>query len=651
MIDDALFAFAPGLAAAGLSLAILPWLQRDKATHRVVMAAVTLVLLVHYLVWRLTETLPTVGLTLNFAVGSLFFTAELANIVAGILSLFFLSRTRNRTPEVEANKEWLAVQEPARVDVFICTYNEEESILERTMIGATGIDYPNYRVWVLDDGKRPWLAVLAAELGCRYLTRPDNRHAKAGNINHALQHVAGLADPPDFISILDADFVPMPNFLSRTLCLFREPGVGVVQTPQHFINADPIQTNLGASHVWPDEQRYFFDVMLASKDAWGAAFCCGTSSVIRFAPLLAIGGFPTDSVTEDYLLTLRLKETGYTTSYLNEPLTRGLAPEGLKEYITQRGRWCLGFMQIVRGRSGPFSRLSKLSFVDRLSLIDSLLNWVAVYIAKTFGLIVPGLYLLFDIRAVDANLEQLLYYFLPFFVWQSVTMAWISGGKSLVIMSDVAQFIAAPAILKAIFTGLFRPQGQKFKVTAKGGDRGHRFIEWPLLRIYSMILAYTLLGILYAFVVQARGDVIGHGGVALGWSWYNAVVLLLVCFVCIEQPRRRKAERFDTNELINVTIAGHVHQFALADISITGARLLGHHPLAVGTYVQSTIRGQEIRAVVARKLPDGFAIKFDDCFQDRVAMIRSFYAGGYVQTLQQVVASNVGRAVVSRLFD
>ena len=84
-----------------------------------------------------------------------------------------------------------------------------------------------------------------------------------------------------------------------------------MQTPQHFINPDPLQTNLSIAGVWPDEQRYFFDVVLASKDAWGAAFCCGTSSVIRFSELQRIGGFPTDSVTEDYLVTLKMKQAGY----------------------------------------------------------------------------------------------------------------------------------------------------------------------------------------------------------------------------------------------------------------------------------------------------------------------------------------------------
>ena len=76
------------------------------------------------------------------------------------------------------------------------------------------------------------------------------------------------------------------------------------------------------SRVWPDEQRFFFDIILPSKDAWGGAFCCGTSAVIRFAALVKIGGIPTDSVTEDYLLSLRLRERGYRTVYLNEALSR-----------------------------------------------------------------------------------------------------------------------------------------------------------------------------------------------------------------------------------------------------------------------------------------------------------------------------------------
>jgi cellulose synthase (UDP-forming) len=645
-----ILALAPGLMTFGFCMAVLPWLRRNNVAARSLMTGGTVLLLLRYFGWRVAYTLPPVGMTADFIVGYVFIVAETASLVACILSLFFLSRTIDRKPEVQANRRWLAEHSAPLIDVFICTYNEEKAILERTIIGATGIAYPNYRVWVLDDGRRDWLRKMAEQLGCHYLTRPNNTHAKAGNINNALLHVAGLQSRPQFISILDADFVPMPTFLTRTLALFRDDSVGLVQTPQHFINPDPIQTNLAATDVWPDEQRFFFDILLPAKDAWGAAFCCGTSSVIRFSSLVAVGGFPTDSVTEDYLLTLRMKEIGVRTVYLNERLTLGLAPEGLKEYITQRGRWCLGFMQIARGRSGPFSLQSRLDFMDRLSLIDTFMNWTAVYIAKIAGLIVPSLYLLFNIRAVHADLSELLGYFLPFYVMHSFTMAWISRGRSLALMTDVAQYIAAPAILKAVVIGLLKPQGQKFKVTAKGGDRDQRFIEWPLLKIYGPLLAMTLAGIAYAFVLHLQGESIAYGGLALGWSLYNAIVLMIVCFVCIEQPRRRKAERFERDEPVLFDFGTHSGVYRLADISITGARFLDEAPPPVGTPVKCTVQGHKVAATIVRRTWSGFAVRFDEGLETRVGLIRSFYAGDYVSAFRGVRAAPVGKAILARIF-
>jgi cellulose synthase (UDP-forming) len=258
--------------------------------------------------------------------------AELVGIITAALSLLFLTRTRDRSPDADANVEWLSsLEHPPSIDVLICSYNEEKEILGRRIVGALGMDYPNFRVWMLDDSRRAWVKTLCAELDCRYLSRSDNVYAKAGNINHALSHIAELPNPPELVSILDADFVPTPQFLKRAMSLFRDSTIGLVQTPQHFVNPDPIQINLGATKFCPDEQRLFFDIVLPAKDAWSAAFCCGTSSIVRMAPLMEIGCFPTDSVTEDYLLSLRLKERGFLTAYLNEPLTYGLAPEGLKE--------------------------------------------------------------------------------------------------------------------------------------------------------------------------------------------------------------------------------------------------------------------------------------------------------------------------------
>jgi cellulose synthase (UDP-forming) len=645
-------AFAPGLIALGACLAILPLLRRDSTLARSLMTGMSLVLLIRYFAWRATWTLPPPGLTADALVGYPFMLAEGASLVAVSLSLLFLSRTIDRSADVKAGSRRAAAVAPAPlVDVFICTYNEEKAILERTIIGATGLEYGNYRVWILDDGRRLWLKRLTEELGCHYLTRPDNAHAKAGNINHALCHVTGLRDKPQFISILDADFVPMPDFLARATSLMEDKSVGVVQTPQHFINPDPIQSNLAATEVWPDEQRFFFDILMPAKDAWDVAFCCGTSSVIRVSALMQIGGFPTDSVTEDYLVTLRLKERGYRTVYLNERLTLGLAPEGLKEYITQRGRWCLGLMQIVRGRSGPFSLRSNLRFIDRLSLVDAFMSWAAIYGAKVFGLVVPWLFLLFGIKAVYADLFELLRYFLPFYVWHAFTMAWISRGRSIPIMTDVSQYIAAPAVLRAVVTGLVKPRGHKFNVTAKGGNRSQKFVEWPLLRLYGSALFVTLLGIAYAFILNLKGENIAYGGLALAWSLYNSLVLAIVCFICIEQPRRRKAERFERDEPVLIHQGRTPRLVRMADISISGARFIDPAPPPVGTVINCNVYGQDVSAAVVRRTVDGFGVRFEETVATRVRVVRGFYAGEYVRAVRDVRAAPVGKALLMRLFN
>lgn len=642
-------ALAPAFIAFGACVAVLPLLRRDNILARSLMTGMSLILMVRYFHWRLTQSLPEVAMTADFLVGYPFMLLEAASLMSVTTSLLFLSRTIDRSADVKAMKQRLKEHLPL-IDVFICTFNEERPILERTIIGATGMSYGNYRVWVLDDGRRPWLKDLAGELGCRYLSRPDSHHAKAGNINHALQQVGKLEERPQFISILDADFVPRPDFLTRAMGVVTDDSIGVVQTPQHFINPDPIQTNLAAAEVWPDEQRFFFDILMPAKDAWGVAFCCGTSSVIRYSALTQIGGFPTDSVTEDYLLSLRLKERGFRTVYLNERLTLGLAPEGLKEYITQRGRWCLGLVQIVRGRSGPFSSRSTLSIIDRLSLIDAFLSWAAVYGMKVLGLIVPWLFLFFGIRAVHADLFELLQYFLPFYVWHALTMAWISQGRALAIMTDVSQYIAAPAVLKAVVTGLARPKGHKFKVTAKGGDRNRRFIEWPLLRIYGTALAVTLAAIAYAFIIHLRGENIAYGGLALGWSLYNCVVLAIVCFVCIEQPRQRKAERFTRDEPILIDDGADARMARLADISITGARFTDHAPPSIGAQIRCQVYGRSVAATVVRRTSDGFAVRFDESVGTRVQAVRAFYAGEYVRSFRGVRATPVGKALLMRMF-
>ena len=118
--------------------------------------AVSAVLLVRYLVWRYQVTLPPMSEPVNWLAGWTFFVIEVLALTSALLSLMFLSRVRDRSAEADTHEGWERADGTApMIDVLICTVNEEQRILEHTILGAIGMDYPNFRIWVLDDGRRP----------------------------------------------------------------------------------------------------------------------------------------------------------------------------------------------------------------------------------------------------------------------------------------------------------------------------------------------------------------------------------------------------------------------------------------------------------------------------------------------------------------
>ena len=644
-------ALLPCVVIVALGVAILPWVDRNNPWVRASALGICVFLSWRYMFWRIFNTIPPIDEPLNFAIGVLFVGVEALSMVGTTLTELFLSRVRDRTPEADRNLPWLTgLDRLPSVDVLICTYNEDEEILEPTILGALAINYRNFRVWVCDDGKRQWLKEFCEQHGVHYLIRSDNAHAKAGNINAALKVLGAQEVPPDFVAILDADFVPMSDFLTRALSLTREPDVGIVQTPQNFFNPDPVQANLALSRVWPDEQRFFFDTVMASKDAWGVAFCCGTSSVIRFKALQSIGGFPTDSVTEDYLLTLRLREKGYRTVYLNEVLSLGLAPEGLKEYYGQRSRWCLGAVQICCGPSGPLNFRNKLPLIDRISLVDTFLFWSASHTMRLIAFVVPALFLLFGIQAVSANVKDAVSYVAPFIVAQLGVLLWLTEGRILPIMSDLYGTLCATDVVKAVAVGLLRPKGQKFVVTAKGGDRSQRVVQWPVLRIFLFYLILNVLGIANAFIFQQSVSLTDTSMLALFWSWYNIIILVLACYVCIEQPQRRYRHRFPISDHVLMKTADGVHRFPIRDISVSGVRLVGKTTAPIDGAVVVRVGEFIMLARVVRATDDGFALAFEPTLKNRASVIRFIFSKRYLMAGRRIRPGKVAWAVGARLL-
>ncbi|MER7797757.1 glycosyltransferase [Microbacterium sp. NPDC096154] len=200
--------------------------------------------------------------------------AETYALIDGYLFAITIWKMKRRGPAPEPPVD-------ATVDVFITTYNEPIELVLATARAAKRIRHP-HSTWILDDGARPEMRAAAEQLGVGYITRTAEwagkaRHAKAGNLNNALFQTSG-----EFLLILDADQIPEPEILDRTLGWFRDPEVALVQTPQWFSNvteADPLGS----------QAPLFYGPVQQGKDGWNAAFFCGSNAILRREALMQLG--------------------------------------------------------------------------------------------------------------------------------------------------------------------------------------------------------------------------------------------------------------------------------------------------------------------------------------------------------------------------
>jgi cellulose synthase (UDP-forming) len=637
--------FALCLALVGFFLAVAPALPKQKTWARTLVVGVGLAVCLRYLVWRLLATVcPADLVSLEGAWVLFLFAFELLAFANQFILHLVLTRVSDRTPEAdryEAELRRTPVEQLPSVDVFICTYNEGLDVVERTIVAALALDYPKFTVWVLDDGKRDWLRDFCAAKGARYLRRPDNRHAKAGNINHALSVTHG-----DLFAVLDADFAPMRGFLSRTVGFFRDPAVGILQTPQHFFNPDPTQLNLGLARVWPDDQRLFFDVILPSRDAWDVAWCCGSCSVQRRSAIEAAGGVPTASITEDLLSTLFLLRRGYVTRYLNERLSMGLCPENLDGFFKQRERWCRGNLQTLFLKAGPLG--PGMSLQRRLLFLS--LDWVVHYSIRLLAILVPIVFLWTGVGPfVIPSLLDLLSYQLPVLLALLGVMRWFAPNGYMPVLSTAATLFGSFRIVPAGLATLIKPFGTPFQVTPKGSSITFRFGDTTVLVGTFVLILLTLGGLIKNRIAPSgaadRGAVMY---VAEAWALVNMALLAVAALIALESPRPRKEERFPLDEPASYRREGVECPCRVIDVSVSGALLADAGPAPVGAPLELSLPGVgDLPARVVRVTGGGLGVCFeglpDPC---RDALIRYIYSSGRSNAVQDVRVGEVMRGLL-----
>ena len=537
---------------------------------------------IRYLFWRTSSTLPPVGDLWNFIPGIILWASECFSMLMLAISLFVIADPLERKPARRAPDDQLPT-----VDVFVPTYNEDADMLALTLAAAKLMDYPAEKltVYLLDDGgsdqkcqqdnkekakeaqqRRATLTQLANELGCIYLTRARNTHAKAGNMNSALPRSRG-----QLIAIFDADHAPMRQFLRETVGYYLDdPKLFLVQTPHFFTNPDPIEKNLATFGHMPSENEMFYGTIQKGLDKWNAAFFCGSAALISRAAIESVGGFSGLSITEDCETALDLHSKGWNSLYIDKPMISGLQPETMLSFIGQRSRWCQGMIQILILKNPLLKKGLKLS--QKIAYISSSMFWMFP-VARLPFFISPLLYIFFSMQIYVANSQEFIAYTILYMTANLLMQNYLYGTVRWPWISELYEYSQSFLLAKGVFSVIMKPRAPTFNVTAKGQtlDNDHLsglfrpfFIAYCVMALAELIVAYRLI------LEPGSKDLLVVVGI---WNTFNLLLASVSLGVVAERRERRRTPRLDIEREAELMIGPVVIPVKTVNISAGGVRL------------------------------------------------------------------------------
>lgn len=573
-LDSNYYLLVPTLILFVMAQVVMKLSPEPKVWSQRLIATLCLVLFLRYFLWRSLCTLnlanPVDGI---FSITLL--SMELLAMIGTAFQMLLLLTAKNRTHQADHCS--IAVKEGRynpTVDVLIPTYNEPDFIVRRTIIGCQAMNYDRKQIYVLDDTRRQSMRQLAQELGCHYITRPDNSYAKAGNLNNALKQTNG-----ELVVVFDADFVPTTNFLERTVGFFHNPKLGLLQTPQSYYNSDPIARNLGLEDVLTPEEEVFYRYLQPIRDGAGSVVCAGTSFVARRNALQEIGYFVTDSVSEDYFTGIRLSAKGYELAYLNEKLSAGLAAESIGAHIDQRLRWGRGTLQAFFIKSNPLT-IPGLNLWQRFAHLEGLVHWLTCF-PRVFFLFVPIICTFGQLNPILTTLPETVYVILPYYVLLLTVFSWLNRRSRSILLSDVYSIVQAIPVFITVIKVLLNPFGKGFKVTPKGLGRDKFNYNWSLALPMTILLGATLISFGLSLLSLPETGI----NLGLYWGAYNLVTIAVAMMTLLDLPKLSLYEWYSRKQEINIYGDRQVYQGTTQKISEEGVEIILDSPVHLSTNV------------------------------------------------------------------
>ncbi|MBV1822589.1 UDP-forming cellulose synthase catalytic subunit [Komagataeibacter oboediens] len=561
-------------------------LNRRKGRHiTCILMMLSLFVSFRYLIWRLGSTVQFTG-PLQIVMSVALLMAEGYALSTLCLSYFQMSWPLGRRPHrlPDNPDDW------PMVDVYVPSYNEDLDLVRSTVLGALDLHWPadKLNVYILDDGRRKSFYDFAQESGAGYIIRSENNHAKAGNLNHAMKITKG-----EYVVIFDCDHVPTRSFLLKTIgWMVADPKLALLQTPHHFYSPDPFQRNLAAGYDVPPEGNMFYGLVQDGNDFWDATFFCGSCAAIRRSALLSVGGFATETVTEDAHTALKMQRKGWGTAYLRQPLAGGLATERLILHIGQRVRWARGMLQIMRLDNpmlGP-----GLRWEQRLCYLSAMSHFLFAIPRVTF-LVSPLGFLFFGQNIIAASPFAIMVYALPHIFHSIMTLSRIEGRWRYSFWSEIYETSLALFLVRITIVTLLQPHKGKFNVTDKGGLLARGYFDFSAVYPNVIMAGILFLGMVRGIVgmIFQYHQKLAFQSFVLNTFWISISLIVVLASIAVGRETRQIRHKPRVRVRLPVDICfedGTEYHAHTTDISLGGAGVTLKLPRQMDTPQDITLR-------------------------------------------------------------
>src|ERR1041384_991475 len=447
---------------------------------------------------------PTLQLLISF-LGVFYFIVTVALSLYGFHNLITTILYLLMKPPIKAKKETLAPKEWPPVTVQLPIFNEKYTV-ERLLRAVTRLDYPADRlqIQVLDDSTDDTYNLLArlveaykaSGVNIELIHRVDRTGYKAGALKHGLQTATG-----ELIAIFDADFVPKPDWLKRTVPPFQNPNLGCLQTRWGHTNQQ--YNSLTRAEAMGIDGHFIVEQTVRSKNGFFLNFN-GTAGLWRRACIEDAGGWQWDTLTEDLDLSYRAQMRGWKFDYLPDVVVPAELPPQVEAYKKQQFRWAKGSVQVVRKILPTVLRANlplRVRFMALLHLTGYFVHPLMLsllLLTLPVGLLVPGAFKIFPI-SIFAGLGPPLLYLTATATQHRSILKRLKSFPLLVIVGFGLSLSTTVAVLEGLFS-----KGGAFIRTPKLNVSDKRQGKPKIDRAYvaplsSMVWVEIILGI-YAFV-------------------------------------------------------------------------------------------------------------------------------------------------------